>query len=68
MRRNGWSPSSHQPGTARATCSLSVSLLGLKSPAATLWPWQASALTAPLCWLAAGFVATVLLVRRLRLA
>lgn len=64
----GWLLTSHLPIGLRDDSVLGWFGALARGAADALWPWQASALTAPLCWLAAGFVATVLLVRRLRLA
>jgi hypothetical protein len=64
----GWLLTSHLPIGLRDDSVLGWFGALARGAADALWPWQSSALTAPLCWLAAGFVATVLLVRRLRLA
>ncbi|MFN7589342.1 MAG: hypothetical protein ACK5UQ_12765, partial [Planctomycetota bacterium] len=64
----GWLRTSHLPTGPRADTVLGWCGALARGAADAQWPRQASALTAPLCWLAAGFVATVLLVRRLRLA
>lgn len=64
----GWLLTSHLPIGLRDDSVLGWFGALARGAADALWPWQASALTAPLCWLGAGFVATVLLVRRLRLA
>jgi ABC-2 type transport system ATP-binding protein len=64
----GWLLTSHLPIGLRDDSVLGWFGALARGAADALWPWQASALTAPLCWLATGFVATVLQVRRLRLA
>lgn len=64
----GWLLTSHLPTGLRDDSVLGWFAALARGAADALWPWQASAFLAPLCWLGATLVGTFLLVQRRRLA
>lgn len=64
----GWLLTSHLPTGLRDDSVLGWFAALARGAADALWPWQESAVLAPLAWLGAGLAGTLLLLQRRRLA